>query len=83
MPPSLPEKALNFAKAAAKYAASGCKNVSTDEYVRRLEICASCEKLDAKSMSCNECGCYVKLKCLWATENCKNWEKSACKPSGI
>jgi len=35
----------NFAKASAKYAASGFKPVTEDQYVERIQACSTCPHL--------------------------------------
>ena len=56
-PPSVIQKASNFAIASAKYARSGFKKVSAEVKEGRLA-------------TCNKCGCPLNVKTEWATESC-------------
>lgn len=58
---------LRFVWALVKYILVGGR-VSQEVYKDRLDICNSCEYL--KGTQCGICGCYVKVKAKWTTENC-------------
>jgi hypothetical protein len=60
----------NFAKASAKYAASGFKPVTEDQYVERLQACSTCPHLKEENMTCGICGCYIEVKAGWQTSEC-------------
>jgi rRNA maturation endonuclease Nob1 len=36
----------------------------------RLETCRGCERLFKPTMSCKECGCFVKLKARLEHDSC-------------
>jgi hypothetical protein len=75
--PSIFTQLLNLSSAIIEQVGSGCP--ATDEETRKLrvEACAICPKLDKENYKCNECGCYLKYKIAWATQECPlgNWEK--------
>ena len=56
---------------------SGFKQVSYDEYNNRLSICRACIFFDPEQTRCTDCGCYVKVKSKFKTENCPQgyWRK--------
>ena len=84
-PPSLWEKAANFAKAAAAHVAAGAPQASDAERERRFAICQACEHFDGKA--CRQCGCPVvrekrfASKLAWADSECPagKWGK---EPAG-
>lgn len=73
-PLSMAQKAINFAKAAAKHVASGAPMASDEEIARRFAICEACEHFDGNA--CAKCGCPVKRekaylsKLSWADQSC-------------
>lgn len=73
--PKLYKRMWNFTKAIWYYSIGGFKNVNPNEYVRRLDICSPCEN-NIKGI-CDECGCILKLKARWKSENCPidKWNK--------
>ncbi len=70
--PSMMQKASNFAKASAKYAASGFKKVSAEVKEGRMAICKGCQFMvgEEDDPTCNKCGCPLNVKTGWATESC-------------
>lgn len=72
--PSLIQKAMNFAAAAAKHVAAGAPMASDEEVARRFAICQGCEFFDGKA--CAQCGCPVNReraylsKLSWADQSC-------------
>ena len=70
--PSMIQKASNFAKASAKYAASGFKKVSVEVKEGRMAICKGCKFMTGEEddPTCNQCGCPLNIKTGWATESC-------------
>jgi hypothetical protein len=50
--------------------ADGFKQVPEEEYNRRVDICQKCDKYDAPSHRCGQCGCFLKLKASWNSEKC-------------
>jgi len=56
------EKAANFAKAAVKHVAAGMPKVTDEQLKIRLDVCT-------------KCGCNLKIKASWATQDCpiKKW----------
>ena len=71
-PPSMMQKASNFARASAKYAASGFKKVSAEVKEGRMAICKGCQFMvgEEDDPTCNKCGCPLNVKTEWATESC-------------
>ena len=66
--PSMVRMATNFAKATAKYVASGKGMVSKDLHAKRLTICSLCTmRLGDR---CTECGCPIVDKAVRAVESC-------------
>lgn len=72
--PSLAQKAMNFAAAAAQHIAAGAPMASDEEVARRFAICQGCEFYDGKA--CSKCGCPVVRerkylsKLSWADQSC-------------
>lgn len=66
--PGMIKQASNLTKAVTKHVAGGLKYVSEEEYVSRLQICDSCEF--RKANKCTSCGCPIKKKAKWKTEDC-------------
>ncbi len=66
--PSMFQQAKNLAKSVYDYAASGAEKAPEKIYRSRLEICEGCDKLSKDR--CSECGCFVKMKAAWGSEEC-------------
>lgn len=51
--------------------------VSTEEQIRRITICNSCEFLFTPTRSCKKCGCFVDAKSTIANTDCpmSKWPK--------
>lgn len=83
--PNILQKAKNFAKASAGYAASGFENVSDQVKSHRMQICNSCEFLSdsEENPECSKCGCFVNIKTSWGSESCPvgKWGALNSKPS--
>jgi hypothetical protein len=56
-----------------RHSFNGFKNVSLDEYKKRLNICNACKFRSGKR--CLKCGCYLSKKAWWKSEKCpiKKW----------
>ena len=56
---------------------SGFKQVTHEQYYDRLAICRGCPFLDHESLRCTDCGCFIKVKAKFKTEDCPQnyWEK--------
>lgn len=73
-PPTLPQKAANFATSAARHVAAGMPQASQEQIDQRFAICQQCELFDGKA--CTKCGCPVVRekqfvsKLSWANERC-------------
>lgn len=73
-PPSLMQKAKNFATSAAKHIASGMPRCTQEQIDARFAICQGCEFL--KDNACTKCGCPINRekrfisKLSWANEKC-------------
>ena len=68
--PSIFTMAKNFSKEVTKYVKEGAPNVSSENYIARLEACNACPHLVKKSMRCGRCGCLVEYKAKWKTTTC-------------
>lgn len=75
--PTLFEKAASFTKAAIKHIASGMPKLPEDKTKIRLDICESCPEVNKETpnWTCTKCGCNLKIKASWATQDCplKKW----------
>lgn len=60
----------SFARELKTYIAEGAPNVTTEDYVERLEACDSCEHLIREKMRCGLCGCLLEHKAKWKTTTC-------------
>ena len=80
--PSVPEMAVNLAKAAARHIGGGLQKVPLPVYEERIKTCNQCEFL--KGGRCGVCGCYVSKKATWATERCPvgKWGAHGSESSG-
>lgn len=73
-PPSLLQKAANFATSAAKHVAAGMPQCTQEQIDARFAVCKQCEHFDGKA--CTKCGCPVVRekqfvsKLSWANEKC-------------
>jgi hypothetical protein len=70
--PGLARRTGNFATAIVRHAMSGFQRVDDPQYEARLAICVDCPSCDLSTMVCREksCGCYLKLKARWQSEEC-------------
>lgn len=73
-PPTLLQKAANFAAAAASHVAAGMPQASQEQIDARFAICQTCDLFDGRA--CTKCGCpivrekaYIS-KLSWAGERC-------------
>jgi len=73
-PPSVFDQARNLTKAVGKHAAGGFEKVTISQYAERLSVCSGCEY--EKRGKCLECGCYLKIKAWWKSEDCpkEKWD---------
>ena len=69
-PPSIFTMVSTFAKELKNYIANGAPNVSTEDYIERLEACNNCEHLIKTTMRCGLCGCLLEHKAKWKTTTC-------------
>ena len=61
---------------------SGFKQVTHEQYYDRLAICRGCPFLNHEKLRCTDCGCFVKVKAKFKSEDCpqdfwaklKNWD---------
>tara|TARA_R100000808_G_C2120957_1_gene132275 strand:- start:592 stop:894 length:303 start_codon:yes stop_codon:yes gene_type:complete len=74
---SLMDRAKSFIKTTGEYVASGVKNLSDEDYKKRMKICESCAHLIKDKNVCNKCGCYLPIKGRWEISKCPigKWEK--------
>ena len=71
------EQIMSVVKGAVKQASEGFPVSTDEEKERRAEICSTCPSLIKDEYKCGECGCYLKYKISWATQDCPlgKWEK--------
>ena len=69
-PPSLFDMITTFTKEVSTYIAEGAPNVSTEDYIDRLDTCNGCAHFIKKSMRCGKCGCLMQHKAKWKTSKC-------------
>ena len=69
-PPSMWQMAKNFSSSLAEYLKAGAPNVTTDQYLERLDACNNCPKLMREKMRCGLCGCLLEHKAKWKTTTC-------------
>ncbi len=67
-PPSLAERAWNFAQAVTEFVADGCTVLSREQYQGRLSICDWCEQREGNF--CLACGCLLAAKAAMRSEDC-------------
>ncbi len=70
--PGMVTRAVNFVSAVVTHAATGAQLVDDSVVAERLAACQSCESCDKDRMVCRQlgCGCYVKLKATWKSQDC-------------
>jgi len=77
--PSLFKMISSFAKDLTTYVQQGAPNVTTKDYVQRLEACNNCEHILKPQMRCGLCGCLLEHKAKWKTTTCpdkpERWKK--------
>ena len=61
---------FTFSKAVTSQVIAGCPATSDEEIKNRSEVCSICPSLNKEEYRCNECGCYLKYKIAWATQEC-------------
>jgi hypothetical protein len=69
-PPGLLAKVTNFARAAFEHVKAGSPEADEPTASARLAICLGCEHLDARTMTCNICGCEMPRKVYWLEQHC-------------
>lgn len=75
--PSTLEMAKNLGKAVVNHTLNAGKNVSEEDYKKRLEICGGCQfHKDGRCLH-KSCGCFLKRKAWWESEKCPigKWEE--------
>lgn len=72
--PSLAQKAVNLAAAAAQHVAAGLPMVDQAEIDRRFAICQRCEHYDGTA--CGQCGCPVVRERSWRSK--LSWAEQGC-----
>lgn len=73
--PTKLEKVKNLTKASLSFIKSGFKKAPQEVYDSRIISCLSCERYDIDNDDCIECGCKIKYKAGWLSEECplKKW----------
>ncbi len=56
---------------------SGFKQVSHEQYYDRLAMCRACPFLNHEKLRCMDCGCFIKAKAKFKSEDCPQnyWDK--------
>ena len=74
--PSVWQQLKNVAKATTEHVKDGMRNVSDEEYKKRIDTCNSCEFLNRETKRCMRCGCATQIKARWRTSKCpeNKWE---------
>lgn len=74
--PSTLRQAGNLAKALIKHKLDGSVKLNSDQINARLSICNQCEWFRPEDDRCASCGCFVKEKATWRSEDCPvgNWK---------
>ncbi len=75
-PPSLAQRAWNFASAVTEFVADGCTTVTEEQYRELLVSCEWCEQREGNF--CLACGCLLTLKAGMRLEDCplSRWPKT-------
>jgi hypothetical protein len=58
--PPLHRQAWNLARSLAEFLADGCKTLTEEQYLARLDVCDSCDQ--RRDNRCLKCGCRLSLK---------------------
>jgi hypothetical protein len=69
-PPNFFNMVKNFSSEVVKFAKSGFKYVSPEEYEKRLDACIKCPHVKNPGLRCGLCGCNMELKAKWKTSHC-------------
>jgi hypothetical protein len=67
-PPGALDMAASLGSALTKFAASGFRVASREEYNARMKTCASCDQFD--KLRCYLCGCFIDAKAWLPQEKC-------------
>ena len=81
-PPGLLARLGRFARAAARHVAAGRPKVTPEQHAARLAVCDGppvCP--EKKGNSCRLCGCNLRLKSSWATQDCPAGKWPALTPA--
>jgi hypothetical protein len=75
-PPSLFSQAKSFLSSFVAHIRNGLQPTPQPLHELRQAICAECDKFDAATSKCAECGCNMPLKWRWAASKCPigKWE---------
>lgn len=73
--PSLAQKTWTLTASLIKFAGSGFKKVTREQYVERIETCAPCDL--RRGNHCQSCGCWIPGKAWIAIADCPErfWPK--------
>lgn len=83
-PPSLIQKAQNFATSVVNHISNGMVKVSDPIKEERMAICRACPFFNSSNTTCNKCGCFLEVKTGWASEKCPEgkWDEVKTQSSG-
>ena len=75
------QKIYNYLSALIRRILTGGNDVPYDVEMMRKLICYGCKNFDKITTECSKCGCLIKKKALWASEECpigywKKWSKN-------
>tara|TARA_R100000781_G_scaffold67245_1_gene42414 strand:+ start:202 stop:564 length:363 start_codon:yes stop_codon:yes gene_type:complete len=68
--PNLFNMISSFARDLKTYVENGAPNVTTEDYIERLDACDKCEHVKKPQMRCGLCGCLLEHKAKWKTTKC-------------
>ncbi len=68
--PPIGEQAKGLVTSLFQYAKSGFKNVTDEEYQKRITICEACPFYELQSGRCKLCGCVQSVKARMSSSQC-------------
>ncbi len=68
--PNLLQKAISLGKAIVEQTAAGFPVVEDEVLKQRLGLCLICPEYNAKKGHCSKCGCSMRVKARWLTQEC-------------
>ena len=62
--------AKNLGTSVVGHVIDGFKQVTEEEFNKRIDICKGCDQYNSGQNRCNHCGCFLKVKASWNSEKC-------------